>query len=42
MAQASASSSVEGGNQGPPATTGNNSIENIYMMNVKDNIATRA
>jgi hypothetical protein len=42
MAQASTSSSMEGGSQGPPATTSNNPTTNIYMMNVEANIATRA
>jgi hypothetical protein len=40
MAQASTSTSVIGGSQGPPAPT--NLAANIYMMNVEDNIATRA
>jgi hypothetical protein len=42
MAQASTSSSMEGGSQGPPAPTNNNLTTNIYMMNVEANIATRA
>jgi hypothetical protein len=42
MAQASTSSSMEGGSQGPPVTTNNNSTVNIYMMNVEANIETKA
>jgi hypothetical protein len=42
MAQALASSSVEGGNHGSPTTTSNNPAMNIYMMNFEANIMTRA
>ena len=41
MAQASASTSMTGGSQGPPAPTNNNPATNIYMMNVEANIETR-
>jgi hypothetical protein len=42
MAQASTSTGVVGGSQGPPVPTNNNLVTNIYMMDVKDNIMTRA
>jgi hypothetical protein len=41
MAQASTSSSAAGGSQGTPTPINNNPAANIYMMNVKVNIATR-
>jgi hypothetical protein len=41
MAQASASTSVVGGSQGPPAPTNNNLVVNIYMMNVDAHLSTR-
>jgi hypothetical protein len=41
MAQASTSSSVEGGSQGPPASTGNTSVANVYMLKGDAHIATR-
>jgi hypothetical protein len=42
MAQASASSSVEGGSQGPPTSTTNTSVANVYMLKGDTHIATRA
>jgi hypothetical protein len=42
MVQASTSLSAEGGSQRPPTTTNNNLAANIYMMNTKANIATKA
>jgi hypothetical protein len=42
MAQASTSSSAEGGSQGPPASTGNTSAVNVYMLKGDAHIATRA
>jgi hypothetical protein len=42
MAQASTSLIAEGASQGPIMTTNNNPSMNIYMMNLEDNIATRA
>ena len=41
MAQASTSSSVEGGSQGPPASTGNTLAVNVYMVKGNAHIATR-
>jgi hypothetical protein len=41
MAQASTSTSTEGGSQGPPPTN-NNPTTNIYMMNVEAHLETRA
>jgi hypothetical protein len=39
MAQDLASSSVEGGNQGPPMSTSNNPIMNVYMMKAEAHIS---
>jgi hypothetical protein len=41
MAQASTSTSATGGSQGPPAPTNNNSVANIYRMNVNAHLSTR-
>jgi hypothetical protein len=42
MAQYSSSSSVEGCNQGPPASTTNNPVTNVYMLKGDTHIVTRA
>jgi hypothetical protein len=41
MAQASASTSMAGGSQGPPTPTTNNPTTNIYMMNIDAHLSTR-
>jgi hypothetical protein len=42
MAQSSTSSTMDRGSQGPPMSTGNNPVANVYMMNVEAHIVTSA
>jgi hypothetical protein len=41
LAQASASTSLVGGSQGPPMPTTNNLVANIYMMNCGAHLSTK-